>query len=131
MSLASLSIRCTHTGLLADGRPNTGPVLIPDLDVGYENQLRKVPCYVPVGGSIDIPASSRALLSFDQGAIKKFSDAGVLTSSLFIQPDVYDNGTRPAAAAYPAGTAVWNTDDNALNWSDGAGNWRDGQGNIT
>jgi hypothetical protein len=62
-------IRLTHTGLHPDGRSNVGPVLLTDLDVGYENQSRKVPVYVPVGGHIDIPASSRSMLSFQQGAI--------------------------------------------------------------
>ncbi len=131
MSIPNLFIRCTHTGLYADGRTNTGPVQIVDLDVGYENQNRKVPVYVPAGGSIDIPASSRSLLSFDMGSIRKFTTAGVITSALYLQPEVWTNMTRPAATDYPAGTSVWNTDDNALNWSDGAGNWRDSTGIIT
>ncbi len=131
MSITNIFIRCTHTGVFEDGRPNANPVLITDLDVGYENQLRKVPVYVPFGGYIDIPASSRSLLSFDIGVIRKFTTAGVITSNLFLQPEVYTNLTRPAATAYPAGVPVWNTDDNTNNWSDGAGNWRDGAGNIT
>jgi hypothetical protein len=86
MPTTSIFIRVTHTGKYADGRTNTAPVLIPDLDVGYENQNRKVPCYVPVGGHIDIPASSRALLSYDQGYIKKFAAAGLVTAELHQQP---------------------------------------------
>lgn len=131
MSIPNLFIRCTHTGLFPDGRANTGPVLINDLDVGYEFQWRKVPCYVPVGGHIDIPASSRSLLSFDQGVIAKATTAGLITSKLYLQPEVYDNITRPQATDFPAGTSIWNTDDKALNWSDGAGNWVDYNGIVT
>lgn len=42
-----LSIRLTHTGVYADGRPNGSPILINDLDEGFENQNRKVPVYFP------------------------------------------------------------------------------------
>jgi hypothetical protein len=60
----ALFIQLFHTGVFPDGRANTNPVQITDLDVGYEYQNRKVPVYVPVGGSIIIPASSRSMLSF-------------------------------------------------------------------
>lgn len=131
MSIPNLFIRCTHTGVFPGGRANTASVYIPDLDTGKEFQLRKVPVYVPRGGSIDIPASSHSLLSFNNGVIKKFVTAGILQASLFLQPEIYSNGTRPLATAYPAGVSIWNTSDNAPNWSDGAGNWRDGAGVIT
>ena len=42
----------------------------------------------------------------------------------------YTNATRPAATAWPIYSAIWNTDDNALNWTDGT-NWRDASGVIT
>jgi hypothetical protein len=42
----------------------------------------------------------------------------------------YTNSSRPAASGITAGTAIWNTDDDAPQWSDGT-NWRDGMGNIT
>jgi len=38
--------------------------------------------------------------------------------------------TRPLAADWPLFGAIWNTDDNALNWTDGT-NWRDAAGVIT
>jgi len=129
--MSNLFIRLTHTGIFPGGRPNAGPVLIQDLDVGYEFQHRKVSCYVPFGGHIDIPASSKSLLSFDTGVIFKATTAGLITSKLYFQPDVYSNVTRPAATDFPAGASIWNTDDNALNWSDGAGGWRDYAGNLT
>lgn len=68
MGLGILFVRLTHTGKMADGRPNLGPVQVTNLDVGYENQNRKVPTYVPVGGSIDVPLSSRSMLSLSDGA---------------------------------------------------------------
>jgi hypothetical protein len=95
-------IRCTHTGLYADGRANNNSVLIPDLDVGYEFQTRKVPCYIPryadpvakTGyGHIDIPASSRSMLSYDNGAIKKWMESGVITAE-------FVTGSNPATVLW-------------------------------
>ncbi len=143
MTIPNLFIRCTHTGFYQDGRPNDSSVLINDLDVGYEQQWRKVPCYVPrwmpvpaypphTTGFINIPMSSRSMLSFDQGVIRKAVKAGLILAGMYLQPEVYTNISRPATSVgYPAGTAIWNTDDNALNWSDGAGGWRDYKGVLT
>lgn len=116
----TLFIRLTHTGLYADGRPNLNSVLITDLDVGYENQLRKVAVYVPAGGFIDIPASSRSLLAFYEGVISQFVKAGLITATLFFIPESYTTAGLPPASNYPAGAFVWNTTDSAPNWSDGA-----------
>jgi len=115
----TLFIRVTHTGVYADGRPNTSSVLLTDLDVGYENQLRKVTVYVPPGGYIDIPASSRSLLAFYEGVILKFVQAGVVTARLFLVPEDYTTGTLPTASEYPVGTYIWNTTDSQAYWSDG------------
>lgn len=60
-------LRLTHTG------QNTTFILISDMDTGYENQNRKSPVYVPVGGFIDIPLTSRALYSAMQGSIAGFA----------------------------------------------------------
>ena len=128
--LPSFTIRLFHTGLTQQGLPNTKSVFIPDLDTGLEYQLRKVPVYVPVGGHIDIPMSDHALISYRQGAIKKFTTAGVITSFLFAQPSAFTNVTRPLATAYPVGGMIFNTDDEAPNFSDGT-NWRDAMGTIT
>jgi len=112
-------IRLTHSGLYSDGRPNTSPVQIPDLDVGYENQNRKVPVYVPAGGHIDIKASSRSMLSFEQGGILKFTNAGLIESQMFYVPESFTTATLPDASHYPVGTFIWNTTDNLPYWSDG------------
>ena len=130
MATPRLFIRLTHTGLHADGRVNTNPVYVQDLDVGYEYQHRKVKVYVPAGGFIDITASSRSMLSYESGFIAQAVDAGLLTAKMFLQPDTFSNGTRPAASGYPVGAMVWNTDDNAPNFSDGT-NWRDASGGLT
>lgn len=53
-------------------------------------------------------------------------DAAVGTESF----PVFADATRPAPAAWPLYGAIWNTDDNALNWTDGT-NWRDAAGVIT
>lgn len=102
-------IRLTHTGLHPDGRSNSGPVLLTDLDVGYENQNRKVPVYVPVGGHIDIPASSRSMLSFQQGAINTFTEVNVLRAKMFYAPETFTTALRPVATDYPQGAYIWNS----------------------
>lgn len=115
----SLIIRLTHSGQYADGRTNTSPVQIPDLDVGYERQDRKVPVYVPVAGSIDINASSRSMLSYEQGGIQKFTNAGLIFSRMFWVPESFTTAGLPSATGYPVGTFVWNTDDGTAYWSNG------------
>jgi hypothetical protein len=122
-----LFIRCTHTGVYADGRPNTASVLLTDLDAGYEFQWRKTTQYVPAGSYIDIPISDRNLFSFNQGGIAGFVKDGVLIAKLFLQPEIYDNFNRPAATLFPPGCGIWNTSDRAMNYSDGAV-WRDAMG---
>lgn len=78
-------IKLTHTGFYADGRPNVSSVQINDLDTGLENQNRKVTVYVPPKGTISIPASSRSLLSYSEGTIRKFVEVGVLTAEFCFQ----------------------------------------------
>ena len=75
-------IRVTHTGVYTDGRPNTSPVLLTDVNFGYVQQNRKDPAYVPPGGSIDLPYTSYAAFSFEQGDIAKFQEAGLVTATL-------------------------------------------------
>lgn len=79
-NLEKFVLKLTHTGVHADGHPNTNSVVIPDLDVGYEYQHRKTPVYVPVGGSISVPYTSRAMYSVTNGAVKKFVDQGIITA---------------------------------------------------
>ena len=74
-----LTIRISHTGLLADGRPNLRSVLIKDVNFGEEQQTRKHPAYVPVGGSLELPLSDRVFFSYIQGDIRGFLDDGILS----------------------------------------------------
>ena len=115
-----LYIRLTHTGQYADGRPNTSAVFINDLDVGYEFQNRKVPVYVPPGSFIEFPASSRSLLSFQDGTIRKFAASGVIEAHMFYVPESYTTGSLPPATGYPIGTHVWNTTESTAYWSTGS-----------
>lgn len=90
-----LFVRLTHTGLLPDGRPNTSSVFIDDADFGFVQQNRKVPVYVPVGGSVLIPLTSRSLFSLEQGAIAGYRDAGVISAEILFevkegQPTTYN-----------------------------------------
>ena len=75
-------IRVTHSGVYADGRPNTAPILISDVNYGFQQQNRKDPAYVPPGGFIDIPYTSFAAFSFEQGDIFKFREAGLVSAEL-------------------------------------------------
>lgn len=117
----SLVIRLTHTGRYQDGRANLSAVLVPDLDVGYEHQDRKVPVYVPPNGHIDINASSRSMLSFEQGGIRKFTNAGVLEARMFYIPESFATAVLPPAGEYPPGSHVWNTSESQAYWSTGTG----------
>jgi hypothetical protein len=78
-----------------------------------------VPVYVPPGGFIDINASSRSMLSFEQGAIEKFTTANILESRMFYVPESYTTAGLPSAALYPPGVFIWNTTQNQPNWSNG------------
>ena len=73
-------IRVIHSGVYADGRPNTSPVYLTDVNFGFEQQNRKDPAYVPPGGFIDLPYTSYAAFSYEQGDIAKFSQAGLVTA---------------------------------------------------
>lgn len=57
-------------------------------------------------------------------------EEGIVRFSGTLQMTVVDDSDRPAATAVPAGSVVWNSDDNAPNYSDGT-NWRDAMGNLT
>lgn len=86
MTLPITSIRCTHSGQYADGRPNTSSIFIADLDVGAEYQTRKSPCYIPFGGYLDVPVTTRSVFSLEKGSIAKFIESGLITAE-------YINGT--------------------------------------
>jgi len=75
-------IRVTHSGLYADGRPNTASVFLTDVNFGFDNQNRKAQAYVPAGGSIDLPYTSESAFSFQQGDICKFTVAGLVESEI-------------------------------------------------
>jgi hypothetical protein len=92
-NLTVFYVRLTHTGLMADGSPNITSVQINDLDTGLEYQHRKVPVYVPVGGYVDVPMSSRSMLSLQEGSIFKFVQAGLITADfVFLLKDHKDEG---------------------------------------
>lgn len=84
-TLSILAVRLTHTGKYADGRPCTTSVLITDTDFGFELQTRKTPAYVPAGGFIELPLTSRTLYSLSKGNIAGFLRAGVLRVDTFIR----------------------------------------------
>ena len=63
--VAVLIVRCTHTGVYADGRPNPASVTIYDLDeiTIQKNRTRYVP--VPPNTFVDIPMSTRTFVSLN------------------------------------------------------------------
>ena len=92
-----------------------------------------------VGESVTV-SKSRAELDMEQ-EFKKLVEAGTLVLSFAVEDGddaalgtsnwpSFTNLTRPAAADWPLFGAIWNTDDNALNWTDGS-NWRMADGTIT
>jgi hypothetical protein len=94
-TLSVLVLRLTHTGKYADGRPCNTSVLITDTDFGFELQTRKTPAYVPVGGSIELPLTSRTLYSLTQGNIAGFVRTGVLEASSILRLRDFANKGGP------------------------------------
>lgn len=96
--VAVLIVRCTHTGVYADGRPNPASVTIYDLDeiTIQKNRTRYVP--VPPESTVDIPMSTRTFVSWHQGDICKFTRLGLITSEIILQ--LRDKGS----CGGPAGT---------------------------
>ena len=91
------------------------------------------------GESVTV-SKSRSELDQEQ-AVKDLVQAGTLvlsfaeetgdSAAVGTEPHpAFSNATRPAAADWPLYAAIWNTDDNALNWSDGTA-WRDAAGIVT
>jgi hypothetical protein len=84
---------------------------------------------------------TRSDLEGDQ-ILKAYVAAGTITLSFSLEtgdstalgfgsvPQSYSNITRPGANLVPTFTAIWNTDDEALNWSDGSV-WRMSDGTVT
>lgn len=81
--LLHLTIRLTHTGLYADGRPNTSyGVLIDDINQGEMQQHRKHAVYVPANGAVELPLTDQVLFSYTQGAIHTLIMSGQLTAEV-------------------------------------------------
>ena len=84
-ALTELSVRLTHTGVYADGRPNPVGILIEDLNVGHVQQHRKLQVYIPSGATIELPLTSWVIFSFTEGDIDGFINTGQLTFELPIR----------------------------------------------
>ena len=91
------------------------------------------------GASVTV-SKSRSELDQEQ-PLKKLVQAGTIVLSFAEEAGddaavgteptpSFSNATRPAAAAWPVTSPIWNTDDDSLNWSDGT-NWLDATGAIT
>jgi len=92
-----------------------------------------------VGESVTVSKSRSEL---DQELeFKKMVQAGTLTIAFEMEDGdsaaigteahpAFSDTSRPSASDWPIFAAIWNTDDDALNWSDGA-NWKDAAGVTT
>lgn len=98
MSLSTLVLRLTHTGVDKAGKPFTGSILIPDLETGLEYQGRKSAVYVPAGESITIPVANRVAFSMYSGAIKQFVEDGYLTAETLVDAN---GSTSPFGSTNP------------------------------
>jgi len=98
--------------------------------------------YVEIApGASVTTARTRADLEGDS-ILKAYLAAGTITLAFTLEtgdsealgfgpvPVSYSNTTRPDADTVPTFTAIWNTDDEAMNWSDGT-DWRMADGSIT
>jgi hypothetical protein len=106
--VAVLIVRCTHTGVYADGRPNPASVTIYDLDeiTIQKNRTRYVP--VPPNTFVDIPMSTRTFVSWHDGDICKFTKLGLITSEIILQLRDKGNCGGPAGTGQSLRPAVLN-----------------------
>lgn len=101
MPASPYSVQITHSGFYPDGRPNVSSIFIDDIsDTGQINQNRKVPVYVPVGGSITLPMTDSVLMSYERGAIDQMITVGLITAFLNSASGVLaSNGIQSATFA--------------------------------
>lgn len=111
--VAVLIVRCTHTGVYADGRPNPASVTLYDLDeiTIQKNRTRAVP--VPAGSGttrppVDIPMSTRTFVSWHNGDICKFTKLGLINSEIIFQIRDKGNCGGPAGTGQTLRPAVLN-----------------------
>jgi len=81
MALEGTYIRVTHAGA------STGAILLNDINSGFlresaDRVRRPGPVYVPANGYVDLVVESTVILSYENGAIRQFVDAGELTVSM-------------------------------------------------
>lgn len=95
-SSGAIILRLTHTGVYADGRPNTGSVTLYDLEEPtiQKNRPRSIP--IPVNSTVDIPMSTRTFISWSTGSINTFVKQGLLTAELLVQLRDKQNCGGPA-----------------------------------
>lgn len=91
------------------------------------------------GESVQV-SKSRSELD-QETELKKLVQAGTVVLSFTVEDGdnaalgtesfpVFTDTSRPAAGDWPLYGAIWNTDDDSLNWTDGT-NWLDATGTIT
>lgn len=72
------SIQVVHLGKYADGRPNNQSILITDINYDLDVAATRMPRYLPAGGLLDLPLTSRVMGSYVQGDISKLVAAGMV-----------------------------------------------------
>ena len=108
--VAVLIVRCTHTGVYADGRPNTASVTLYDLDeiTIQKNRTRAVP--IPPETFVDIEMSTRTFVSWHQGSICIFARQGLITAEIILQFRDKGNCGGPAGTGQSLLGAVLNVE---------------------
>ena len=111
--VAVLIVRCTHTGVYADGRPNTASVTIYDLDeiTIQKNRTRAVP--IPAGAgttrpAVDIAMSTRTFVSWHTGDLCINTNLGLITTEIILQLRDKGNCGGPAGTGQALRPAVLN-----------------------
>lgn len=113
--VAVLIVRCTHTGVYADGRPNPASVTLYDLDeiTIQKNRTRAVP--IPAGSgttrpAVDIARSTRTFVSYHQGDICTNVNLGLITAEIILQLRDKSNCGGPAGTGQSLRPAVLNAE---------------------
>jgi len=113
--VAVLIVRCTHTGVYADGRPNPASVTVYDLDeiTIQKNRTRAVP--IPFGSGttrppVDIAMSTRTFVSWHSGDLCKLTVLGLIRTEIIFQLRDKGNCGGPAGTGQTLQPAVLNAE---------------------
>ena len=93
--VSAIYLRVTHTGVLANGRPNPSSVTLYDLDEPIASSIKARYIPIPPNTFVDIPMSTRTFISYTKGSIREFLKQKQIEVDLRIQLRDFEDGGGP------------------------------------